>query len=429
MKIRGRAYRYPLLMPDTLQRYITREYLLSFIIAFLFFIAIFFVNQILVIARERLAELVSVFDTLRLIIFAMPAIVALSVPFASFIGIILAVGKLSEGREILAARASGVSFRRLLSPIIVSAISLTAVSFLFNDYFLPLGTMNYGRLYQEILYSNSRLIIEPFSVRRYENSTLVTGAVNETVIDGLLILDSAEDGSQRTISAARAELLRNDRNAGIITLQLSDVEIITHNDNIIQESSAELMDYNILLENIVFNLSSPSVREMSARDVLQLIQEREQQYQQRLAAEITAFTSRNRRFALQYAALSQRYSNSRWAALDRSLEQLPQDPRGIIRDRTLRLYRIELWKKFSIPFSSLTFIFLGFPLGLMAAKRGRTLGIVVGLVLASAYFGMLTAIDALALRLLLIPAWLLTFSPNLVMIAVGSVMLHGYFRK
>jgi lipopolysaccharide export system permease protein len=414
---------------DTLQRYVTREYLLSFTVSFLFFIAIFFVNQILVIARDRLAEQVSVFDTLRLILYAMPAIVALSVPYASFIGIILAVGKLSEGREILAARASGVSFRRLLMPVLIASLLLSSVSFVFNDYFLPLGTMNYGRLYQELLYSNSRLIIEPYAVRKYENSTLVTGDVKDNVIEGLLILDSAEDGSSRTISAARAELLRNDRSGGIITLQLSDVEILSRSDDIIQESRAETMDYNILLENIVFNLSNTSVREMSARDVRALVVSRKEQFEQRRANELRLYESQKRIIEARYYALSYDYDGESLAALERSIQQLSPDPALQPMDRTLRLYRIEFWKKFSIPLASLTFMFIGFPLGLMALQAGRTLGIVLGLILASGYWGMLTAIDAVGLRLMTLPAGLITFSPNILMIIAGTVLLRSYFRK
>jgi lipopolysaccharide export system permease protein len=414
---------------DTLQRYVTREYLLSFTVSFLFFIAIFFVNQILVIARDRLAEQVSVIDTLRLILYAMPAIVALSVPFASFIGIILAIGKLSEGREILAARASGVSFRRLLLPVLGASLVLTSGSFFTNDYFLPLGTMNYGRLYQELLYSNSRLIIEPYSIRKYENSTLVTGNVDEQFIDGLLILDSAEDGSERTINASRAELLRNDRTAGIITLQLSEVEVITFGEDVIQESRSDVMDYNILLENIVFNVSNTSVREMSARDVWALVQTREEQYQSRKESEYRSFLTQQGLFQSQYWALTEEHSEIRLSAADRAFRQLPTDPRLQTGDRTLRLYRIEFWKKFAIPLACLTFIFIGFPLGLMARNSGRTLGIVLGLILSSAYWGMLSAIDAVGLRLISVPAALITFSPNLLMLGAGGLLLRGYFRK
>jgi hypothetical protein len=42
---------------------------------------------------------------------------------------------------------------------------------------------------------------------------------------------------------------------------------------------------------------------------------------------------------------------------------------------------------------------------------------------------MLTAIDAVGLRLMTLPAGLITFSPNILMIIAGTVLLRSYFRK
>lgn len=418
------------LVPNTLQRYVVSEYLFSVMVSFLFFLAIFFVNQILVIARDRLAESVSIIDTLKLILYAMPAIIALSVPYSSFIGIILAVGKLSEGREILASRSSGIHTFSLLYPILIASMMLSGISFITNDYFLPLGTMKYSRLYQELLYSNSRLLIEPYAVRSYENSILITGEVVENNIRGLLILDEADDGSTRSINAAQAQLVRNDRQSGVITLQLEDVEVISFDDDedIVQEIQAENMFYNILLEDIAVNISNPSVREMSARDVYTLMHSRREQYETRIQSETDNYLTQLRHFQLKSLAYAHMPNEVNRDELDQSFRQLPEDPRNAQGDRTLRLYRIEFWKKFSIPLASFTFIAIGFPLGLMAVRSGRTLGIVLGLVLSSGYWAMLTAIEAVGLRLYAVPAFLITFSPNILMLVFGTLLFHRYIK-
>ncbi len=414
---------------STVQGYVLREYLFSVLVAFLFFIAIFFVNQILVIARDRLAEQVSILDTLMLIFYAMPAIVALSILYSSFIGIILSVGKLSEGREILAARAGGMSLQMLIMPVFAGALFLTCLAFVTNDYFLPLGTMNYSRLYQELLYSNTRLIIEPYSIRRYENSTLITGAVIDNKIQGLIILDTTEDGTERSISAGQAELVRNDRTGGIITLKLDRIEMISMKDNLIHESTADTMDYNIVFENIVFSMTNPSVREMSARDVLQLIRQRREENRVRLENESLAFHIRRMRFLAAYAALVNNYSERRVQEL-RDLSGLlhSMENKSTV-DQTLRLYTIEFWQKLSLPLGSLSFILLGFSIGLSALKYGRTLGIITGLIVASVYWGMLVAINQIGLNLTYIPAVLVCFTPNILLTVVGGFLFRNYLRR
>ena len=412
-----------------IQRYIVKEYLLSFFVSFLFFLAIFFVNQILVFARDQLAENVSIFDTLRLIFYALPAIVALSVPYASFIGVILAIGKLSDGREILAARASGVGFSTLLIPVLITALLLSGISFITNDFFLPLGTVNYTRLYQELAYSNSRLIIEEYSIRKYENSILITGAVDNQAIDGLIIIDTTDTGTDRTISAAGAELLRNDEQQGIITLTLEDVEMVTRGDTIIQESFAESMDYNILLENIVLTLNDPSVREMSTRDVYTLIQRQAVDYQNQLDIARLQYHLQNAQFQANNFAYAETLDDSSYSRILADYQQLPEDPDRYLVDRSLRLYRLEFWKKFSIPLASLTFILLGFPLGLVALKSGKTLGIILGLIIAAIYWGLLTINEIVGVELLFVPAALITFTPNIMMILSGFFLFYFYFRN
>ena len=55
-----------------LYRYVGREYIFSFIVAFMFFFFIFFVNQILVLAQKILLKNVNVTDVIMLVIFSIP---------------------------------------------------------------------------------------------------------------------------------------------------------------------------------------------------------------------------------------------------------------------------------------------------------------------------------------------------------------------
>lgn len=412
-----------------IQRYLVKEYLLYFLISFLFFFAIFFVNQILVLARNQFAEQVPLFDVLRLMIFALPAIIALAVPYASFIGVILAIGKFSEGREILAARASGIGLSVLLLPVLSASFLLGVVSFTVNDYLLPLSIMNYTRLYQELLYSNPRLVIEPYAIRKYSDSILITGAVEDTVIDGILIFDKTDSGTDRTISADRAELLRNDQQQGIITLALSNVEMISVNDSIIQDSFAESMEYNILLENIVFSIHDPTVREMSVRDVFGLILKQELVFQEQLEQARLQYHLVTADFQTNYFAYAMVQRSDFRSKVLQDYQALPQDPDKFLHDSLLRLYRLEFWKKFSLPLASLTFILLGFPLGLLALRVGRNIGIFSGFLIGGLYWGLLTLNEFAAIEFPFIPAILLTFSPNIMMAAVGSLLLYFYFKN
>ena len=166
--------------------YLSREFLLSFLVAFLFFFFIFFINQMLLLAEDILTRQVPFLDVVRLIVYSMPSIVALSFPFGSLVGALMTVGRLASDNEIIAFRASGIPNRRLFVPMVVLGVIFSLVSFVMNDYFLPLGTINFGKLYRELIFSNPELELESYTVKNYENTVIVTGEVSERTIKDLV---------------------------------------------------------------------------------------------------------------------------------------------------------------------------------------------------------------------------------------------------
>jgi lipopolysaccharide export system permease protein len=366
--------------PAILIGYVSREYLFSFVISFLFFVAIFFVNQILYLARDRLSQSVSFFDTMRLIFYALPAIVALSFPFGSLLGILMTAGKLSADREIMAMRASGVGLHWLFIPLMVLGLGLSGISFGVNDYLLPLGTLRYTTLYQELLFANSELALSPYSVNQYERTTIVTGEVRDGRFYNTLLMDTTEDGRDRIINAGSGQIVRNARQDGVISLELNQVHILERDPRRPEHFStldADSMTYSILLREINAALRNPGPREMSILDLWDLIQQREQ-------------TLIERGFGV-----------------------------GPMVDRTLQIYWIEFWKKIAIPLASLTFVILGFPIALGARHNGRAVGFGLGVLFSVVYWGMLLGAETLGVRFLTIPPALIILFPNLIMVVIG----------
>ncbi len=96
--------------------YVGREYVFSFIVAFLFFFFLFFLNQILVMAEEIFSKKVAFWDVVRLIVYSLPIVIAFSFPFGSLVGALMAVGRLSSDNELLAFGSLGVPPRQMLLP-------------------------------------------------------------------------------------------------------------------------------------------------------------------------------------------------------------------------------------------------------------------------------------------------------------------------
>jgi lipopolysaccharide export system permease protein len=90
-------------------------------------------------------------------------------------------------------------------------------------------------------------------------------------------------------------------------------------------------------------------------------------------------------------------------------------------DRSLLIYRLEYYKKFSIPFGALSFVFLAVSLGLLEKKSGQTVGFIFGLLISVVYWALLLGGQTMGLRLGYSPFWTMWF-PNILAISIGVVM-------
>jgi len=411
----------------TLWSYIAKEFLLSFIVAFLFFFIIFFINQLLLMAEDILSKKAPVGDVARLVLYATPAIIAMSFPFGSLVGALMATGRLASDNELLVMRASGVSRSAIIAPFLVLGIAFSMVSFITNDYFLPLGTINYGKLYRKLITTAPALELKPYSVKRYRDTTIITGAMDGSVMMDVVILDTTKDGKSRVINAGRAALLDRGDESGVISLILDDVfmqESDPGKPERFDYSTAGRMEYNILLTSFADFSSGISPREMSSVDVAAAIRKKEVALAGRLGVRANELDDKRSEILSEYLSRSRSMTGldgalSRLIPLKDAHSTLSAKP---IKDRSLDIYRLEYYKKFSIPAGALCFVFLAFPLGVRARKSGRAVGFGLGLLVAVIYWGMLIGGQTLGLRTGFDPFFAM-WAPNLLVLAVAAPLL------
>ena len=100
----------------TLDRYVIREILPPFLLALLVFTFILIIPFIIELAEQMIAKGVPWPTLLRLMVTLLPQAMALTIPMALLIGILVAFGRLSADREVVVMMACGISPYRLLRP-------------------------------------------------------------------------------------------------------------------------------------------------------------------------------------------------------------------------------------------------------------------------------------------------------------------------
>ena len=416
-------------MFGVMSRYVAREFLSAFLVAFLFFFFVFVANVLLVTAEQIFANQVPIGEVARLTLFSLPLIVSYSVPFGTLLGALMAVSRLSADNEVIAVMAAGIPLRRLFLPLAAAGVILAALSFVTNDLLLPASNIEASRTYRRMLATNPGVELKPFSVERYQAMAIVTGAIDGGTIDAPLILDRTAAGERRLIIADSASLEERTDQAGVVSLRLRDV--FSHVADIDEERHeylrADSMEYNILLRDVSGAFVAAGPTEMSSVDLRREIQGMQAQLQSEGEERAEA------READRYRLLAELASAERTVTADPGRLQEERDRvaavatgfdrtlRRTASQRTLHRYLLEFHKKFAIPAACLTFLALAFPAGLLSRRSGRTFGFLVGICICFLYWTLLTVGETTSLRAGIAPA-LPVWLPNVVVLVAAGII-------
>ena len=403
--------------------YISREFFHAFAISFVFFFLVFFMNQMLLMAEDILSKRAPVWDVAKLVVYATPAVLALAFPFASLTGSLMAAGRLSSDSELLVLQSAGVSPRRIFLPFLVLGALFSAGSFLMNDALLPLGTVNFSRLYRRILASSPALELSPHSARRWEGLTIVSGDIQDDVVTDMLIIDAPSGGKKRIITAEKGSLSEGE--PGVLVLSLDKIFSQTNDParpNRFEWSRAATLKYNLLLRDISEMSLGVSPREMSSRDLGALIREKQEASDSRSFRRVEeAREAREEAADFYRAALrSGRPAASALAEMKPILDRARSLGSPAAEERTLRIYRLEYYKKFSIPAGAFCFVILAFPLATLTKRSGKSAGFGIGLLVSVLYWALLAGGQTMGNRIEGISPFWAMWVPNVFVLAAGA---------
>jgi len=413
---------------QTLFRYIFSEMMISYMICFCFFFFAFFVNQILLMAQEVLTKRVPMDQVILLIIFSLPTVIYFSAPFACLVGTLMTVGRLTSDNEILVMLSSGLSYKTIFYPAIAIGVLISLLSFFTNDVLLPAGTIQFNRLWRKILVSTPALELQANSVKRFQDTVIVTDGVSGNVIENVIILDKTDDGERRMIMARTAEL----KDGGREGLSLNLEGAFVHSSKEVARddydyATAEFLQYWVSNEDIISNVSI-SPREMSSRDVLIQIRTRTADLEDRINdRKVRGFSHA---LALENT-LREGPESENWNRRDSFYTNFNREVTSVasIRDdRNLTLNVIEIYRKFSVPFGAFCFVFLAVSLGLLAKKSGQTVGFIFGVIIAVLYWSMLFMGQTMSLRVGTPPFWSM-WLPNILSLVIGGTLAISRIRK
>lgn len=151
-----------------IDRYILRQHLAPFAFGVGAFTAIFVGTDVLyTLANLMIDYKASLPIVLRIFFLSLPEILVLALPMGVLVGIILTFSRLSREGEITAFRAGGVSFRRLVAPVLFASLLIAFANIAFNESYVPTAQKRvreltyFARYQKDMPISQNNLTIAP----------------------------------------------------------------------------------------------------------------------------------------------------------------------------------------------------------------------------------------------------------------------------
>jgi LPS export ABC transporter permease LptG/LPS export ABC transporter permease LptF len=367
-------------MPRILDRYVWAELLAPFGMGLAVFTFFLFIDRVYQLTDLVITKGVAFHLVLGLLGYMLPAFLAVTLPMALLVAVLLAGGRLAGDLEITALKACGVSPLRLFRPFLVAGLAVTLATAGLTLAVTPWASGGFQRQLFRILQTRATTGIQErtFSASFGQFTVYVQEvSPSQVALKGLLVADERDPTVSRVIVAREGRLLTDEAQKRIV-LRFLDGQIAEADVGDARRSrytAFSIYDMSLPLES-PFNpgrLDKPE-RDLGLRELLR--QARSLQAEGQIATP----------------------------------------------------YWVELHKRFALPVAVLVFTVVGFPLGIRMQGGGRAAALAVSLAIVVGYYLVFTFLEGLANRGRLPPAvalWL----PNAVFGAAGAVLLLGAARE
>jgi len=238
-----------MLKPRIIDRYVAAEIIGPFVMGVGLLTFALVTGKLLKLTEMVVNHGVGLGEVMSLIGFIMPAFLELTFPMAVLLGVLLGFGRMSGDRELIAARACGISLYRLALPVIAVAMVVYAMASWFAFSVRPWAGSNLqAELYRLTRTRSTAGLKEKIFDNSFPGLVLYVDHIsnNNGSLQGVLISDARSSAQQNTIIAERGIVVPDEHNENI-TLRLFDGSVFgrdpsTHDSHI---TSFLIYDLNV----------------------------------------------------------------------------------------------------------------------------------------------------------------------------------------
>ena len=191
-----------------LRTYLLKELLHPIGMAMVLFTFVMLVGNLVKLTDLLINKGVSPLAILQMFGLLVPTLLSYTVPMAILTGTLLAFGKLSSDREILAMKASGISFLSIASPILMVGFLVSVALVPVNTQIVPWSHYATRQLLLDIGIRNPTAFLEAGTfIKEFKPYILFVYQVDGNHLSKIRIYEPKEGRPTRTIVAQRGEFV------------------------------------------------------------------------------------------------------------------------------------------------------------------------------------------------------------------------------
>ena len=308
---------------NIIDRYILRELIKIFLITVGALTTVLYLDKFLFIAENIVNRGVSILEVFLIMIYISPSYLALTVPISVLVASVATFNQFSASNEWVAMKSCHLSFMQTMRPVLIFSIFTYIVAVIIMVYALPWGNFAYKQKTYEIIKNRADINIKP-NILNYDFKDLVILAKKREKkfqFRDILLADTTQSKSPKIITANQAIILPNVESLKI-RLELTS--------GTIHELGDKLSEYQTInFDTYELNLSLPDTAQLEKEALV----------------------------------------GHRELSINLLLKQIKD-----FENKGLPTFaaKVELSKKFAIPFTCLLFGLLGAPLGIHSSRGGKS---------------------------------------------------------
>jgi len=346
-------------------RYILKEILPPFLVGLFAYTFVLLMNQILVVSEYFIQRDIPFQVVLILLVYLIPAMLSFSLPMSVLLGILSGLSRMSSDIEITALKTLGISYKRLVRPLLLFAFCIWILASFMSLYTAPHANHKWFQTFYNSVLSKVQLRINPREFNESIPNTMlfVQDVTKDNVWKNIIVYfnEPSEDPQLFYAKSGRINFYPEQKSAYLELFNgVQHSYPLSNPEETYTVFKFDHFQKDIELGSFFQDFSeTKSIREKDIEE---------------LSADVRVIQEEMKQFSLSETE---------------GIEYQQKKKNHI-------LHKIEIHKKISIPFACFIFALLALPLGASTKKGGRTSGFTLSIGVIIIYYVLITAGEQLA---------------------------------